>query len=205
MAADHPGQTKVNDLDVTQRRTAGQQDVLRLGGRGRGGWKKKGAAVSVDCSWREFVKLLILFKIPLISRKQHIAPSLTLRSRWTTLFRWRKVTPSRICLISLLTSCSLKASSSDTHWLKISPPAALREKIHADVRNQSQMSSYIFAAGRRVFQSSTWSLCLHDAQKMQTASNTLVLPTSTKDIPALRAAKHGVTKKKNPISRLRNS
>lgn len=32
VAADHPGQTKVHDLDVPQRRAAGQQDVLRLTG-----------------------------------------------------------------------------------------------------------------------------------------------------------------------------
>lgn len=67
--------------------------------------------------------------ILLISRKPHVhSDAQTFRSRWTTLFWWRKATPSRICLISLLTSCSLKASSSDTHWLKISPPAALKEK-----------------------------------------------------------------------------
>ena len=30
MATDHPGQTEVHDLDVAQRRAAGQQDVLRL-------------------------------------------------------------------------------------------------------------------------------------------------------------------------------
>lgn len=56
----------------------------------------------------------------------------TFRSRWTTLFWWRKATPSRICLMSLFTSSSLKASSSwsDTHWLKISPPAALQQKTH---------------------------------------------------------------------------
>lgn len=55
----------------------------------------------------------------------------TFRSRWTTLFWWRKATPSRICLMSLFTSSSLKASSSrsDTHWLKISPPAALQHTI----------------------------------------------------------------------------
>lgn len=56
----------------------------------------------------------------------------TFRSRWTTLFWWRKATPSRICLMSLFTSSSRKASSSwsDTHWLKISPPAALQQKTH---------------------------------------------------------------------------
>ncbi len=32
VAADHSGQTKVHDLNVTQRRAAGQQDVLRLSG-----------------------------------------------------------------------------------------------------------------------------------------------------------------------------
>lgn len=55
--------------------------------------------------------------------------ALTFRSRWTMLFWWRKETPSRICLMSLFTSSSLKASSSrsDTHWLKISPPAALHK------------------------------------------------------------------------------
>lgn len=57
---------------------------------------------------------------------------LTLRSRWTMLFWWRKATPSRICFMSLFTSSSVKASSSrsDTHWLKISPPAALRKNTH---------------------------------------------------------------------------
>lgn len=32
MAADHPGQAEVHNLNVTQRRAAGQQDVLRLTG-----------------------------------------------------------------------------------------------------------------------------------------------------------------------------
>lgn len=50
----------------------------------------------------------------------------TLRSRCTTLFRCRKATPVRICLANRITSFSVKASSlSATHWLKISPPAAL--------------------------------------------------------------------------------
>lgn len=41
MAANHPGQTKVHDLDVAQRRTAGQQDVLWLSGElGMGGRNK---------------------------------------------------------------------------------------------------------------------------------------------------------------------
>ena len=63
---------------------------------------------------------------------------LTFRSRWTTLFWCRKETPSRICLISLFTSPSLKASSSrsDTHWLKISPPAALRAHTHTHTHTQ---------------------------------------------------------------------
>lgn len=68
---------------------------------------------------------------------------LTFRSRWTTLFWCRKETPSRICLISLFTSPSLKASSSrsDTHWLKISPPAALHAHTHTqrDGEHQSTM------------------------------------------------------------------
>lgn len=52
---------------------------------------------------------------------------ITFRSRWTTLFLWRKAMPSRICLIRRFTSSSSKASSlSATHRLKISPPAALQ-------------------------------------------------------------------------------
>lgn len=54
----------------------------------------------------------------------------TFRSRCTTLLRCRKATPDRICLANRITSFSVKASSalSATHWLKISPPAALEEK-----------------------------------------------------------------------------
>lgn len=63
----------------------------------------------------------------------HLPPQLdtsakvfTLKSRCTTLFRCRKATPVRICLANRITSFSVKASSSSaTHWLKISPPAAL--------------------------------------------------------------------------------
>lgn len=55
---------------------------------------------------------------------------LTFRSKWTTLLRWRKATPVRICRTSRMTSSSVNASSSSsaTHWLKISPPAALRDR-----------------------------------------------------------------------------
>lgn len=54
VAADHPGQTKVHDLDVAQRRTAGQQDVLRLSG------EETSASISPDSSRKNFAKLLIL-------------------------------------------------------------------------------------------------------------------------------------------------
>lgn len=100
------------------------------------------ASISPDSSRKNFAKLLILFYVLLISRKQHVHPNaLTFRSRWTTLLWWRKATPSRICLISLLTSCSLKASSSDTHWLKISPPAALKEDIHKQMTRHQETAS----------------------------------------------------------------
>lgn len=81
-------------------------------------------------------------KVTVVMENPVCARPLTFRSRWTTLFWWRKETPSRICLMSLFTSSSLKASSSlsDTHWLKISPPAALHTHTHG--RTKGHTSDY---------------------------------------------------------------
>lgn len=54
VAADHSGQTKVHDLNVPQRRAAGQQDVLRLTGH-------HSTHVSVRQETHIFVKCLLCF------------------------------------------------------------------------------------------------------------------------------------------------
>lgn len=114
---------------------------------------------------------------------------LTLRSRCTMLFLWRKETPSRICLINLFTSSSLKASSrSATHWLKISPPAALWTHTHRPVKhlifsiqtcNQVETVIVVFYKLRHVFGFGRLAICwcALDAHRPQVKPHILSVQT----------------------------